>query len=113
MKLGDAWGAETSPTGIEGAYVNEIAALVPEIEGAARVQRGPNETLLDSVFRVANQYIQTDAQRRLLDMQIQRAAQGLPPMKINPETQGRAEIDPRWIFGGALALAAVFALRKR
>ncbi len=81
--LGDRWGAETSPSGQAGAWANAIESIVPGASSAAVSATGPGDNYIDKLLQVATAYITTDAQRRLLNVQIERARAGMPPLDMS------------------------------
>ena len=104
-----------------------------EMAGISEIFTG----IVDTVKNVAPSLIQLSSQKKILDMQIKRAEQGLPPLDaaqysptikveaaISPESeeaakriaietskQGISELKP--IFFGALLLGALMLLRKK
>jgi hypothetical protein len=110
----------TSPYGAEGAYANAIAAQDPALNATVNAARLPGEDYINAALRVAQSYVLADSQRKLLNVQMQRAQQGLPPldsgqyglgvsMGLSPDTQKLL------LYGvGALALVMLLpALLKR
>lgn len=119
MTMGDRWGAETSPSGFDLLYRVELDKLVPGSSAQAERVRQPGEDYLTAFLRVANGLILSDAQRRLLNVQIQRAQQGLPPLDSSQYGLGvSVGASPdltrlAWVVGlGALGLLALFAARR-
>ena len=107
--LGDAWG-------FDAALTDAVQSVVPEAGAAARQQQQPFETYADALLRIANSIVKTDAQRKLLDMQVQRAQRGLPPLDTRGYETGRAtrlpfELSP--IALGVLALGAIYFFARR
>lgn len=104
-----------------------------EMAGISEIFTG----IVDTVKNVAPSLIQLSSQKKILDMQIKRAEQGLPPLDasqysptikveaaISPESeeaakrialettrQGASELKP--LFFGALILGAMLLLRKK
>lgn len=118
MAIGDAWGAETSPSGFELQYLQAADMVAPGASQAANAERLPGESYIDALARVAQTYLLADSQRRLLNIQLQRAEQGLPPLNsaqygigasvnvgVAPDTQ-------KTLLIGLGILAAVLVLPK-
>lgn len=119
--IGDAsvtWTPQTmlSPYGAEGAYANAIAAQDPALNAAISTAKLPGEDYIAAALRVAQSYVMADSQRRLLNVQLERAQQGLPPLDsgqyglgvsvgLSPDVQ-------KMLLIGAAALAAVFLLKR-
>ena len=108
----DAVASGDTPVGIVGAYQNEINAIVPGAAQTAAETKGPYETTIDALFRVANQYATTMQQRRMLEAQYQQAQRGQPPM---PVAGGSFALSPTMKIMGAVALAglAYYVIRQR
>ncbi|TXH48432.1 MAG: hypothetical protein E6Q97_24840 [Desulfurellales bacterium] len=64
---------------------NEIA---PGIVEWANSFRAVGETLIDSIARVRTAIAMSDAQRAMLDIQLQRAQAGLPPLSMQQNSNG-------------------------
>ena len=118
--MGDRWGAETSPSGFDLQYRVALDSLVPNLPPAAVEQsKMPGENYVDAFVRLAQSLILTDAQRRLLNVQVQRASQGLPPLDMTNYGLGvSAGLSPEltrlaWVVGlGALAIFAFSTMRR-
>lgn len=95
-------------------YLRAIDDTAPGIVQQANTIRLPWESTLDSITRAISTLAMADAQRKLLNVQIQRASQGLPPLNsaqygigasvnvgVAPETQRML------LIGGGLLLAAI------
>jgi hypothetical protein len=113
--LGDAWGAETSPSGVEGALANAANQVAPGIVDYAQSIITVGESFVSALNRARTQVSMTDAQRQLLDIQIQRAQQGLPPLSTAQYTTpgivgGMSNQTLLLIVAGA---ALVFMLSRR
>lgn len=117
--LGDFnWSA--SPVGIDGAYQNAIATADKSVDSAIQTERLPGEDYITAGLRVLNTYFMADSQRKLLNVQLERAKQGLPPLDstqyglgvslgLSPETQ-RVLMIGAGILGAA---ALLFMARRR
>lgn len=119
--LGDAsvtWTPQsmTSPYGAEGAYANAIAAQDPSLNSAINAAKLPGEDYIAAALRVAQSYVLADSQRRLLDVQLQRAQQGLPPLDAGQYGLGVSlglspDVQKLLMIGGG-ALLLLFVLSR-
>ncbi len=111
--LGDRWGDDPSLTD---TYVQTFDATAPGIVDYARAIATAGESLVSAVARARLQLDMTDAQRQLLDVQIDRAQRGLPPIQTTAYTGGGGvsaqgiTITPGLLL--VAGLAAVVLLRK-
>lgn len=88
MSLGDRWGVETpslSPwaSGAEVAWANAVDGIVPGAAQMATQATGPGDNYIDKLLQLAQAYVTTDAQRRLLSVQVERARAGQPPLDMS------------------------------
>lgn len=97
--IGDNWGAETSPSGSEGAYLNSMDAAAPGIVELARQAATAGESLIQTVARIRTAVQMTDLQRNELNAQLSRYAQGLPPV-----VKSAGSFSPALLLGGLLLL---------
>jgi hypothetical protein len=88
----------TSPYGAEGAYANAIAAQDPALNATVNAARLRARTTSMPRCGSHKAIVLADSQRKLLNVQMQRAQQGLPPldsgqyglgvsMGLSPDTQ--------------------------
>lgn len=105
--LGDRWGAETSPSGFELEYAAAADTIAPGIVDYARQIAQAGETLINAISRARLTLDMTDQQRALLQVQLTRAQQGLPPIPAAP-----APAVPTWVWVAGLALLGVLLLRS-
>lgn len=111
--LGDRWGDDPS---LNDPYVQTFDATAPGIVDYARAIATAGESLVSAVARARLQLDMTDAQRQLLDVQIDRAQRGLPPIQTTAYTGGGGvsaqgiTITPGLLL--VAGLAAVVLLRK-
>lgn len=97
-RLGDTWGAETSPAGTEGAYLNAMNDAAPGIVELAQQAATTGESLIQAIARIRTAVQMTDSQRNALNAQLSRYGQGLPPVTRNAST-----VSPLlWIGAGLL-----------
>jgi hypothetical protein len=118
MSLADSWGAELSPSGFELQYLQAAEQVTPGVSAATQQEKLPGESYVDALARVVQTYAIADTQRRILNVQLQRAQQGLPPLRaaeygvgasvnvgLSPDTQ-------KMLLWGALGLGALFVLPR-
>lgn len=79
--LGDRWGAEESPAGFD-LYTQGAESIAPGILDYALQIKTAGETIFEAVMRARQSVQMTDYQRQLLDLQVQRATQGQPPLDL-------------------------------
>jgi len=109
----DAVASGDTPVGVTGAYANEIDAIVPGAADQAAQTKGPWETGVDALFRVANQLATTSAQRQMLQLQLERAKQGQPPVPVAPRGSMFDFTDPKILALGALLIGGAYYVYKR
>lgn len=73
----------------------------------------------DRISKLAAQYMQFDTQKRILDLNIKRAEQGLPPVDsgtLAPSVNFGLTSDTRqmmfWAIGGIVAIGIIMAMKK-
>lgn len=119
-RLGDFWGAETSPAGVEGAYMNAIEEAAPGFMDQASKLATPGEDWISLIARTMSTLAMTNAQRELLQVQVDRARQGLPPLDSSQyglgATVGLSPATLRTLrtllIGGILAAVLLFSRRR-
>lgn len=96
-------------------YVPEIAKIAPGIVEVADKLKVPGEDWIASIARAAGQVSMADYQRRLLNVQLERARAGLPPLSAQQYGVGINVEAPQLnlLLLVGLGLAAVFLLRRR
>lgn len=109
-QLGDAWGAETSPSGYDLVYARTIDADAPGILEYAQTIQAVGESLLDAISRARLTLAMTDAQRQMIDIQLARARQGLPPIST---AQPAPPISSTTILLIVAALVAVYLATRK
>lgn len=102
--------------GLQLAYQNAIDAIAPGASDQAAQVQAPNEDYLSALLRVAGAVVTTDAQRKLLNVQIDRANKGLPPLDMSQYGAGvNVGLSPetlKMLGFGVGALALVFLLTR-
>lgn len=118
--LGDRWAFETTPGFTDAQYMASVYDIAPQVRPAVEANAVPGESHFDTFLRVANAVILTDAQRRLLNVQIQRASQGLPPLDSSQYGLGvSVGVSPEitriaWVVGlGVLGVLVATQLSRR
>lgn len=77
----DAVATGSSPTGMSGAWANAIDAIAPgAAQDAAQSVTPGTPDYIAELFKFGQLYVTTDAQRRLLNIQLDRARNNLPPL---------------------------------
>ena len=105
--LGDRWGADLSPAGVEGAYANAADAAAPGIVDYARTIQIAGENIVSAISRARLTVNMSAAQQSALQDVITRAQQGLPPPGPNV-----APAVPTWVWVlGAVGLVLLVTSR--
>lgn len=81
--LGDRWGAESSPSGFDAAYMQSSESIAPGIVDYAQSIKTASMSIIDALSYARNSVSMTDQQRDLLSVQLDRARQGLPPLNTS------------------------------
>lgn len=100
------------------------SSTLGQVDAKAASEPGPLDRLLTTIQTLAPVYLQAKAQKELLDVQMDRARQGLPPLdprqyapavnlSVDPNlmTDVGERMRPLLIYGG-IALGAVFLLSQ-
>jgi len=102
--------------GYQLAYENAIAAGDPALAQTISQTQIPGESYINAALRVAQSVVLADSQRRLLNAQLSRAQQGLPPLDASQYGLGvNLGLSPdtlKLVGFGLLGLAAVFYLSR-
>lgn len=112
------WTPETqlSPYGLDGALQNALAAQDPALNQTIVGARVPGEDYIATALRVAQSYILADSQRRLLNAQLTRAQQGLPPLDSSQYglgvSLGLSADTQKWLMYGAGGLLVAYLLYR-
>jgi len=114
MQLGDTWGADSA--NYDAALAAALDSASPGFVSATQEARFPGESALDAALRVAPQLFMADNQRRLLNIQLDRASKGLPPLDSSNYglgvNVGLAPDTQKLIMYGVGALALVLILPR-
>ena len=95
-------------------FIPEIARIAPGLVEVADRVRVEGEDWISSISRAIAQVSMADYQRRLLNVQLERARAGLPPLNASQYGVGVNVEAPQLnlLLLGGLALLAVVALRR-
>ena len=96
-------------------FVPEISRIAPGLVEVADRVRVEGEDWISAISRAMAQVSMADYQRRLLNVQLERARAGLPPLNASQYGVGVNVEMPQLnlLLLGGLALLAVVALRRR
>jgi len=99
------------------AYQPVIEQTAPGMTKVINQQSQPGESWIDTAQRALTMLVMTNTQRQLMQINLERARQGLPPISaaqagLSVGVEVGAETKQLLIFGG-LALLAVLALSRR
>lgn len=101
-----------------GTWQTGLDSIAPNLSNTVTQNQANNEPWWVSAQKIATALVMTDQQRRLLNVQIDRASKGLPPLDLTNYTGVgvRVGLSPQTqtllIYGG-LALLAVLLLRRK
>ena len=92
-----------------------VETIAPGISDVAEAIRVQGEDWISAVSRAMGQVAMADYQRRLLNVQLERARQGLPPLDASQygATVNVQAPQLNYLLLGGLALVALLALRRR
>lgn len=100
-------------------YVFALDTAAPGVSDIVSEQQAQGESWMDSLARLLPILAATEQQKKLLDVQADRARQGLPPLDVSQYSAGAKvnfSLDPALqkalILGGAGLLAILFLSRK-
>ena len=94
-------------------YQTSFETIAPGIVDYAKMIQSAGMSLIQAVSQARNSLAMSDAQRALLDVQIQRAQAGLPPINTAQYTSGGSPLNQQistqtvLLIGGALLLWAL------
>lgn len=100
-------------SGVETQFAQTANEIAPGIVDIANSIRLVGESLIDAVSRARLSVAMTDTQLQLLDLQLQRAQQGLPPVDVSGYLGGRPQIDNRTVMLGIALLVGLILLTNR
>lgn len=104
-----------APMNIEMDFQAAVEQAAPGLVDKAAMIARQGESVIDSIARAAQTYYMADAQRRLLDVQLERARRGQAPLSASEWGMGVSlGIDTKTVLmlGGAILVAALI-LRRR
>lgn len=112
--LVDSWDWSTPDPALQSAFAIEANTIAPGIVDYAQSIKTFGMSLIDAISQARNTLAMSDAQRQLLDIQIQRAQAGLPPMDTRQYIGGGSPLNQQiqsktllWIAGGGLLIWAL------
>lgn len=99
-------------------YSEAVDAVAPGITGIIDSNRAPGESWTDTLQRLLPILATTYQQKQLLDVQVDRARSGLPPLDASMYAPGvqvglSSDTTKTLMFGAAAVLALVFMSRRR
>lgn len=77
LEPGDLSFPQTSP---DAQYASSLETIAPNITGLVDETRTSNESWFETLARLIPSIVATDQQRKLLNLQVERARAGLPPL---------------------------------
>jgi hypothetical protein len=93
-------------------YEASFESIAPGVTRIAQEQKAPGESILDTFTRLLPQLAATYQQKQLLDVQVERARQGLPPLNTNQYAAGLnvgvSQDTQKMLMYGAIGLGALF-----
>lgn len=108
--LGDA-GTGNTVYGDTSVYAGALDAIQPGLSVTVSDAQQAGESWVDTLARVLPTLVLADNQRRVLNVQMERAAQGLPPLNTQQMGLGvNVGLSPQTIALIGLALAGVVGL---
>ena len=104
--------------GLQLAYENALAQQDPALANVINQNALPGEDWLAAAFRVAQSALLADSQRRLLNIQIERARQGMAPLDASQYGLGvNVGLSPDTLkmvgIGAAVLVGLYFVSRRR
>lgn len=74
--------------GVPADYADQLDALAPTIVDKIEETQTPGESWIDTLARILPSVLASVQQKQLLDVQIERARAGLPPLDVSQYTPG-------------------------
>lgn len=100
-------------------YAYSLNLAAPGVTDIVSEQQSIGESWMDSLARLLPILAATEQQKKLLDVQAERARQGLPPLDVSQYSAGAKvafSLDPglqkMLVIGGAALLGILFLTRK-
>lgn len=99
------------------AYASSLEAIGPGVTSLVDEQQGNGENWFDTLGRLLPGLVATYQQKQLLQLQVDRARQGLPPLNASQYgagiNVGLSQDTQKLIMYGGIALVAFMLLSKR
>ncbi len=116
--LGDRGWSEGTSGVADSALIGAANDIAPGIVEQARALAVAGEDWISALSRAATTVLMTDAQRRLLNIQLERARAGLPPLDSSQYGLGvsvgiGADTQRMLLIGGAVLLGMFLLMRRR
>lgn len=96
-------------------WANSLDATAPNVTGIVAEQRGAGESWADTLQRIMPMLVTTYQQKQILEIQLERARAGLPPL---PNSEFGAQVSVgldaqtrQYLIIGGVGLAALLAWR--
>lgn len=106
-----------TPTGIDDSYASAINQVAPNATAVIQAQAAPGESWTDTLQRSLPILVATYQQKQILDVQMQRAKAGLPPLDASQYAAGvqvgLSSDTQKMLLFGALGIAALFFVMNR
>lgn len=99
-------------------YAAQADQIAPGIVAQAQKIAQPGESIIDSISRAISTVVMADSQRQLLNVQLDRAKQGLPPLDVSQYAVGAnlslgvASGTQKLVIGVAAAIVLAFVLPR-
>lgn len=122
MSLGITFGPADYPlvnATPDAAYAASLETVAPNITTLVAEQRTTGESWIDALERILPAVVSTWQQKEILQVQVERAKQGLPPLNASQLAAGvNVGLSPEvqrmvWIGGAALLAAVVYMATQR
>lgn len=75
-------------SGVSSDYAHQLELLAPSIVSKIEETQTPGESWIDTLSRILPSILASVQQKQLLDVQIERARAGLPPLDVSQYTPG-------------------------
>jgi hypothetical protein len=105
----DAWTVDDSPSA---SYAQALDTIAPNITGIVQQNKVQDESWTDALIRLLPAVAATWQQKQLLQVQVERAKQGLPPLDANQIAAGvnvglSSDTQKLVMWGGAALLVTI------
>lgn len=104
--LADRWGSDPTLQN-EYNYASAFDESAPGIVQIAQSIQTAGESLINAISRARMQVAMTDYQAEMLELNLQRARAGQPPISASQYSGGNASIDSKTVMLGLLAIGGL------